>query len=70
MIDGKQTSKLITETKELLGSSRRGETLVRTAADEVHDKAQELFRDENLDLLKVRNISTLDTRTSGGHNRA
>lgn len=66
MIDGKQTSKLITETKELLGSSRRGaETLVRTAVMKVHDKAQELFRDENLDLLKgEKHLSTLDTRTS------
>lgn len=66
MIDGKQTSQLITETKELLGSSRRGaETLVRTAVMKVHDKAQELFRDENLDLLKgEKHLSTLDTRTS------
>lgn len=66
MIDGKQTSRLITETKDLLAHSRRGaETLVRTAVMKVHDKAQELFKDENLDLLKgEKHLSTLDTRTS------
>lgn len=45
MIDGKQTSRLITETKDLLAHSRRGaETLVRTAVMKVHDKAQEQIK--------------------------
>lgn len=66
MLDGKQTSQLITEVKELMATSRRhSETLVRTAVMKVHDKAQELVRDENLDILKgEQQISTLDLRTS------
>ncbi|MBS6051291.1 MAG: minor capsid protein [Haemophilus haemolyticus] len=66
MLDGKQTSLLITETKELLQISRRhAETLVRTAVMKVHDKAQEVLRDANADIIKgEQHISTLDLRTS------
>lgn len=66
LLDGKQTSQLITETKELLGNNRRwAETLVRTAVMSVHSKAQEIVRDENRDILKgEQHISTLDMRTS------
>lgn len=66
LLDGKQTSQIITETKELMQSSRRwAETLVRTAVMKVHDKAQEALRDENADIIKgEQHISTLDLRTS------
>lgn len=66
MLDGKQTSQLISEVKELMATSRRhSETLVRTAVMKVHDKAQEIVRDNNLDILKgEQQISTLDLRTS------
>lgn len=66
LLDGKQTSLLITETKELMNSTRRtAETLIRTAVMKVHDKAQEMLRDENQDILKgEQHISTLDLRTS------
>ena len=66
MLDGKQTSQLVTETKELLQISRRwSETLVRTAVMKVHDKAHEVLRDENADIIKgEQHISTLDLRTS------
>lgn len=66
MLDGKQTSQLIGEVKELMATSRRhSETLVRTAVMQVHDKAQEITRDNNLDILKgEQQISTLDLRTS------
>lgn len=66
MLDGKQTSQLVTETKELLQGSRRwAETLVRTAVMKVHDKAHEALRDENADIIKgEQQISTLDLRTS------
>jgi len=66
MLDGKATSELILESKDLLASSRRwAETLVRTAVMKVHDQAQQALRDENLDIIKgEQHISTLDTRTS------
>ncbi|MGX2950045.1 minor capsid protein [Ursidibacter sp. B-7004-1] len=66
MLDGKQTSQLISEVKELMATSRRhSETLVRTAVMQVHDKAQEITRDNNLDILNgEQQISTLDLRTS------
>lgn len=66
MLDGKSTGELISESKDLLATSRRwAETLVRTSVMKVHDKAQELLRDENLDILKgEQQISTLDLRTS------
>ncbi|WP_424411224.1 phage minor head protein [Pasteurella sp. PK-2025] len=66
ILDGKQTSAIITEVKDLLGSSRRSaETLVRTAVMKVNDEAHKLLRDENEDIIKgEQHISTLDTRTS------
>lgn len=66
LLDGKQTNQLITEAKELMGANRRwAETLVRTAVMKVHDKAQEIVKDENLDILKgEKHVSTLDKRTS------
>ncbi|MCK3657231.1 hypothetical protein A4G18_00475 [Pasteurellaceae bacterium Pebbles2] len=66
ILDGKPTSELISEVKELLVASRRwSETLVRTAVMKVHDQAQQALRDENLDILKgEQQISTLDLRTS------
>ncbi|WP_439259496.1 minor capsid protein [Lonepinella sp. BR2930] len=66
MLDGKATSELILESKNLLASSKRwAETLVRTAVMKVHDQAQQALRDENLDIIKgEQHISTLDTRTS------
>ncbi len=66
ILDGKQTSAIIAEVKDLLGSSRRSaETLVRTAVMKVNDEAHKLLRDENEDIIKgEQHISTLDTRTS------
>lgn len=66
LLDGKQTSQVITEAKELMQSSRRwAETLVRTAVMKVHDNALEALKDENLDIIKgEQHISTLDLRTS------
>lgn len=66
MLDGKQTSDLVREIKDLMNTSRKhSETLVRTAVMRVHDKAQEMVRDANQDVLKGElHISTLDMRTS------
>ncbi|HDR0635833.1 TPA: minor capsid protein [Pasteurella multocida] len=66
ILDGKPTSRIITEVRELMGSSRRSaETLVRTAVMKVNDEAHRLLRDENEDIVKgEQHISTLDTRTS------
>lgn len=66
LLDGKQTSELVTDVKALMAGSRRSaETLVRTAVMKVHDTAQAIIRDNNLDILKgEQQISTLDLRTS------
>ncbi|AWY03323.1 head morphogenesis protein [Pasteurella phage Pm86] len=66
ILDGKATSRIITEVNELMVHSRRSaETLVRTAVMKVNDEAHKLLRDENMDIIKgEQHISTLDTRTS------
>lgn len=66
MLAGKQTSELTSEVKALMATTRRhSDTLVRTAVMRVHDKAQEIVRDNNRDILKgEQQISTLDLRTS------
>ncbi|MDY4280852.1 MAG: minor capsid protein [[Pasteurella] mairii] len=66
MLEGKQSGQLVTEVKALMGNSRRyAETLVRTSVMKVHDRAQEMVRDENRDILNgEQHLSTLDMRTS------
>ncbi|MCT8560487.1 minor capsid protein [Glaesserella parasuis] len=66
LLDGQQTSQMITDVKHLMNTSRRhAETLVITAVAKVADKAHQALRDENLDILAgEKHLSTLDTRTS------
>ncbi|SUT93214.1 translation initiation factor IF-2 [[Actinobacillus] rossii] len=66
LLDGQQTSQIITDVKHLMNTSRRhAETLVITAVAKVADKAHQALRDENLDILAgEKHLSTLDTRTS------
>ncbi|TNG94887.1 phage head morphogenesis protein [Pasteurellaceae bacterium USgator11] len=66
MLEGRQTSELVTETKDLFSTNRRwAETLVRTAVMRVHDRASEALKEENLDIIKGEmHVSTLDFRTS------
>lgn len=66
LLDGKQTNELISDVKDLMGTSRRhAETLVITAVAKTADEAHQALRDENLDLIKEeKHLATLDTRTS------
>ncbi|MDG6761837.1 minor capsid protein [Glaesserella parasuis] len=66
LLDGQQTSQMLTDVKHLMNTSRRhAETLVITAVAKVADKAHQALRDENLDILAgEKHLSTLDTRTS------
>ncbi|WP_426994766.1 minor capsid protein [Glaesserella parasuis] len=66
LLDGQQTSQMISDVKHLMNTSRRhAETLVITAVAKVADKAHQALRDENLDILAgEKHLSTLDTRTS------
>ncbi|MDO9866909.1 minor capsid protein [Glaesserella parasuis] len=66
LLDGQQTSQMITDVKHLMNTSRRhAETLVITAVAKVADNAHQALRDENLDILAgEKHLSTLDTRTS------
>ncbi|WP_080716933.1 minor capsid protein [Glaesserella parasuis] len=66
LLDGQQTSQMISDVKHLMNTSRRhAETLVITAVAKVADNAHQALRDENLDILAgEKHLSTLDTRTS------
>ncbi|MDP8184399.1 minor capsid protein [Phocoenobacter skyensis] len=66
LLNGKQTSEIITELKNVANIQRRNaETLVITAVGKVADTAHEALKDENADLLQgEEHLSTLDTRTS------
>ncbi|MWQ00747.1 hypothetical protein F9874_11375 [Glaesserella parasuis] len=66
LLDGQQTSQMISDVKHLMNTSRRhAETLVITAVAKVADKAHQALRDENLDILAgEKHLSTLDARTS------
>ncbi|MCT8517327.1 minor capsid protein [Glaesserella parasuis] len=66
LLDGQQTSQMLTDVKHLMNTSRRhAETLVITAVAKVADKAHQALRDENRDILAgEKHLSTLDTRTS------
>ncbi|MCT8543936.1 minor capsid protein [Glaesserella parasuis] len=66
LLDGQQTSQMISDVKHLMNTSRRhAETLVITAVAKVADNAHQALRDENLDILAgEKHLSTLDARTS------
>ncbi|MCT8663834.1 minor capsid protein [Glaesserella parasuis] len=66
LLDGQQTSQMLTDVKHLMNTSRRhAETLVITAVAKVADNAHQALRDENLDILAgEKHLSTLDARTS------